>query len=273
MRWVDVGGVRWHVEWRGHAENPVLAMVHGFAGSLRTWDALLPELETKYRVLLVDLPGHGDTPFPEKADFALRDLWEALGKLLLELSPDPPLLCGYSMGGRIALHVGIHAPNFLHRLILIGASPGIESETERTARQLSDHKLAEDILLKGTEWFADYWATLPLFESQKRLPTDVQARLRDARIRCDARGLAYALERFGTGRQEFLAGDLHKLTCPLLLLAGALDEKFCASNRLIAAHCGSTSVHRLEILDAGHAVHIEKPSAVVREIIAFAELL
>ncbi len=273
MNWINAGGVDWHVEWHGHRENNLLVMVHGFAGSLRTWQKLGPELTRHFRLMLIDLPGHGDTPLPEAPKFALRDLWEAFGKLLLETCSEPPLVCGYSMGGRIALQYGVHAANLLRGLILIGASPGIANEHEREQRRLNDHHLAENILTKGTEWFADYWAELPLFATQKYLLDSVQAELRRTRLACDPRGLAYALERFGTGNQEFLGDQLRKLRCPLLLMAGEMDSKFCASNRYIAASSSSVNVHRLEILEAGHAVHIEQPAAVVREIITFSEII
>ncbi|MDD5087865.1 MAG: 2-succinyl-6-hydroxy-2,4-cyclohexadiene-1-carboxylate synthase [bacterium] len=273
MSLVHAGGVDWNIEWRGRAEQPALALVHGFSGSLRSWERLRPLIEPHFHLLTLDLPGHGNTPLPEKRNFSLHDLWEALSKLLMELSPEPPLLCGYSMGGRIALHVGIHSPEFLRGLILLGASPGIENANAREARRQSDAKLAEDIRRNGSAWFADYWGNLPLFASQKNLPPDLQAELRSARAQCDPRGLAFALEWFGTGRQDYLVNELHRVTCPLLLLAGALDEKFCASNRVIENQCGSAVVRRAEIAAAGHAAQIEKPEAVARAIIEFAESL
>jgi len=273
MSRVSAGGVEWNIEWRGRAEQPVLTLVHGFAGSMRTWERLLPFLEPQFRLLLLDLPGHGATPLPAKRDFSLDDLWRALRALLRVACTSPPLLFGYSMGGRIALHLGIHAPEFLRGLILLGASPGIEDAAEREARRQSDEKLAEEILNRGSAWFADYWAALPLFASQKNLPPKVQAELQAARAECDPRGLAYALQRFGTGRQDYLGDNQRELSYSLLLLAGALDEKFCALNQRIEEQCVSSLVRRREIAAAGHAAHIEQPEAVAREIITFAESL
>lgn len=273
MSHVSAGAVDWNVEWGGNAGHPVLALIHGFAGNLRTWERLRPFLEPHFRLLLLDLPGHGGTPIPDKPDFSLDDLWRALEQLLRDLCATPPLLCGYSMGGRIALHLGAHEPELLRGLILLGASPGIENKQEREARRQSDGNLAEEILNRGGAWFADYWANLPLFASQKNLPAQVQAELRAVRAGCDPRSLAYALQRFGTGRQQYLADDLHRISCPLLLLAGAHDEKFCASNLIIEEQCGASLVCRVEIADAGHAAHIEQPEAVAREIITFADSL
>lgn len=272
MNWIDAGGINWHVEWRGHPENPLLVMLHGFAGSLRTWDELRPVLEQRFRLLLVDLPGHGATPLPAAPDFNMPQVVEALRVLLVQVSTEPALLAGYSMGGRLALQVAVRG-GYLRGLILIGAAPGIADAEEREQRRLSDFHLAEDIRVKGSEWFEQYWSSLPLFASQQTLTPAVRERLRQSRLACDPRGLAYAVDKLSVGRQEFLGPHLKHLKLPLLLLAGARDEKFCASNRYIAAAVASRHVLRVEIPEAGHAALIEKPDDVAREIVTFCDTM
>jgi 2-succinyl-6-hydroxy-2,4-cyclohexadiene-1-carboxylate synthase len=262
--------IRWNYEWRGRESKPVLVLVHGFAGSLRSWNDLTRHLERHFRLLLVDLPGHGGTPLPETA-MTLRELGMALGEFVRSIAGGAVMMCGYSMGGRVALHTAIFSPQSISALILIGASPGIEDVRERKERQASDQALAEKILANGVEWFADYWGSLPLFASQKMLPADMQAELRASRLACDPQGLAYCLKNFGAGEQEFLGRKLHRLSCPVLLMAGALDEKFSRLSHYMAAAIGTAAVRVVEIPDAGHAAHIENPQAVVRAILAFSE--
>jgi 2-succinyl-6-hydroxy-2,4-cyclohexadiene-1-carboxylate synthase len=263
-------GIEWNYEWRGRNSAPVLALIHGFAGSLNSWDDLTRHLERHFRLLLVDLPGHGGTPVPETAT-TLRELGTTLGEFVHSVAGGAVVMCGYSMGGRVALHTALYSPQSISALILIGASPGIEDARESKERHTKDHELAENILARGSEWFADYWASLPLFASQKMLPPDVQARLRAARLTCDSQGLAYCLKNFGTGEQEFLGHELHFLSCPVLLMAGALDEKFFRLNQYLAAAIGRAAVRVAEIPKAGHAAHIENPAAVAREILSFSE--
>ena len=262
--------IRWNYEWRGRESKPVLVLVHGLAGSLRSWNALTRHLERHFRLLLVDLPGHGGTPVPEKP-MTLRELGMALGEFMQSIADGATIMCGYSMGGRVALHTALCSSLAVRALILVGASPGIENARERKERQASDHALAEKILANGVEWFADYWGSLPLFASQNMLPPDMQAELRASRLVCDPHGLAYCLKNFGTGEQEFLARKLHRLSCPVLLMAGALDEKFSRLNHYMAASIGTAAVRMVEIPNAGHAAHIENPQAVAREIISFSE--
>ena len=272
MRRRSESGIEWNYEWRGRESKPVLALVHGFAGSLTSWDDLTRHLERHFRLLLVDLPGHGGTPVPEKP-MTLRELGTALGEFLQSIADGAAMMCGYSMGGRFALHTALFSSLAVRALILVGASPGIENARERKERQASDQALAEKILANGVEWFADYWGSLPLFASQNMLPPDMQAELRASRLACDPQGLAYCLKNFGTGEQEFLGHELHRLSCPVLLMAGALDEKFSHLNHYMAASIGTAAVRVVEIPDAGHAAHIENSQAVARQIILFSENL
>jgi 2-succinyl-6-hydroxy-2,4-cyclohexadiene-1-carboxylate synthase len=270
MKHGSESGIAWSYEWRGRDNLPVLMLVHGFAGSLRSWDDLIPHLELHFRLLLVDLPGHGGTPVPERA-MTLRDLGAALGEFVRSVADGAAMMCGYSMGGRVALHTALFSPEAVSALVLIGASPGIEDARERKERQASDQALAEKILANGIAWFADYWGSLPLFALQESLPPNVLSKLRASRLACDPQGLAYCLKNFSTGEQDFLGRELHRLSCPVLLLAGALDEKFSHLNHYMAAAIGTAAVRVVEIPDAGHAAHIENPQAVAREIISFAE--
>jgi 2-succinyl-6-hydroxy-2,4-cyclohexadiene-1-carboxylate synthase len=265
-------GIEWNYEWRGRESMPVLALVNGFAGSLRSWDDFAPHLEGHFRLLLVDLPGHGGTPIP-KTVMTLREVGTALGEFVRSIAGGAAMICGYSMGGRVALHAALCAPQAVRGLILIGASPGIEDQCERQERRRSDHELADKLLANGIEWFADYWGQLALFASQKRLPPEMQEKLRAARLANDPAGLAYSLRNFGTAEQEYLGQELRRLACPVLLMAGELDEKFSRLNRYMAAAIGRSSAQVVQIADAGHAAHIESPSAVAREILSFAETL
>ena len=75
-------------------------------------------------------------------------------------------------------------------LILEGASPGLAEPKERAERAEGDHALADLIEEKGVEAFFDYWERLPLFASQRDLPREIQAFIRELRFRQNPRGLA-----------------------------------------------------------------------------------
>jgi 2-succinyl-6-hydroxy-2,4-cyclohexadiene-1-carboxylate synthase len=261
----STSGVKIGVEISGTGGKPVLTLIHGFAGSQRTWDLVRPLLEPHFQLILLDLPGHGGVIPQLEVDLAR--LSESIATLLSRAVRGPRCLCGYSMGGRIALHVALRFPEAVSRLALIGTSPGIQDDGEREQRRNTDRELAGNIRHQGIEWFEQYWSNLPLFATQKDLTLDKQVWLKRERLANDPEGLALALELWGTGQQEWILPRLEELRCPTLLLAGAKDEKFCVLAEQMDELIPTSQY--LAIPEAGHAPHIEQPSSVAQELISF----
>lgn len=248
-------------------EGEPLVLLHGFTGSKEAWEKHMQTFAKRYRVIAIDLPGHGETRSNEPRTMALfaQDLHEILQRL--ELSPVH--LLGYSLGGRAALSYAINFPGNIRSLILESASPGLMTEAERKARQKQDDQLARLLLDEGIEAFVHYWENIPLFETQKALPKNVQTSIRNGRLQQSEEGLACSLRYMGTGTQPSWWSKLHTCNFPVLLVAGALDKKFVKINQ--AMH-DQLKHARLEIVaDAGHAVHIEqdeKFDTIVMEFLA-----
>ena len=159
----------------------------------------------------------------------------------------------------MALRLALQASERLWTLVLESASPGIDDASEREARIRSDADLAGAIERDGLEAFVDRWQALPLFASQARLPSAVRDELRRQRLRNDAKGLAGCLRGLGAGQQDPVSARVGEILMPVLLLAGALDDKYCALARRMASALPRA---RTEIVaDAGHAVHLEQPAA------------
>lgn len=264
---VLAGGFRWRIITHTNKEKPRLLLLHGFAGSHRTWDFMLPHLREHFQLLLLDLPGHGGTENPLYA-LSFAEQSDLLERILCKRLPEPFLLGGYSMGGRVALHFALHYPELICGLALIGASPGIVDPHERSARRKSDEELADNILSKGVEWFTEFWQQQPIFESQHLLPRKTRDWIRAERMTCRPDGLAYSLRNFGTGSQEYLIPELVRIQCPTLLIAGERDAKFAHSNDMIATGL-HTPHQQILIRDAGHATHIENPQATAEAILHY----
>jgi 2-succinyl-6-hydroxy-2,4-cyclohexadiene-1-carboxylate synthase len=219
-------------------------LVHGFTQTARSWDRVAERLAERHEVVTVDVPGHGDSG-AVRADVATA-------AAMLGAAGGSATYVGYSMGGRLCLHLAVVRPDLVRRLALVSATAGIEDPAERTARQQADEELAASIEREGVDAFLDRWLALPLFAT---VPRDAAGA--DDRRRNTAAGLASSLRLAGTGVQESLWGRLGELSMPVLVVAGQLDEKYVAIARRMAARVFGSTLLVFE--GAGHAVHLEQP--------------
>jgi 2-succinyl-6-hydroxy-2,4-cyclohexadiene-1-carboxylate synthase len=232
-----------------------LVLLHGFTQTGRSWAPVVSAIGARYRCFAPDLPGHGDADGRRPASFG------AVIAYVAALKPERFTLCGYSMGGRLALAAALALPARVQRLVLVGASPGLADPSEREARRVADAALAERIEAIGLEAFVDEWGAQALFAGQLR---GVAAFARADRLRNTAGGLAAALRGLGTGTMAPLWDRLGELAMPVTMIAGERDEKFRAiAERMAAAIPDATLV---VAAGAGHAVHLEAPEVVVRAL-------
>src|SRR3954447_22374711 len=124
-----------------------LVLLHGFTQTGRSWGPVREALGSRYRCFAPDLPGHGDSAGRRPATF------DAVTAYVGALKPERFALCGYSMGGRLALDVALRLPARVQRLVLVGASPGIADDAERAVRRKADDALAERIEAEGLDAF------------------------------------------------------------------------------------------------------------------------
>jgi 2-succinyl-6-hydroxy-2,4-cyclohexadiene-1-carboxylate synthase len=253
---IVANGVAYHVEVYGQGEP--LLLLHGFTGSVESWKWLIPKWQDSRKLILVDILGHGLTVSPD--DYKRYDIKLAaadLEEILRQLEVEKINVLGYSMGGRLALTFAILYPSRVKKLILESSSPGLKTLEERLSRIKSDETLAFEIEKYGVKKFVEKWENIPLFATQKRLPHEVQERIREGRLRNNEKGLANSLRGMGTGRQPSWWERLHEVTVPTLLLCGKEDKKFCQIASEMAQLMPNAVIS--QISDSGHAIHVEQP--------------
>lgn len=271
-----VRGVTYRGRVWGEPGRPAVVLLHGFTGSSASWAQIAPRLaQAGYRVWAPDLLGHGAGDAPaDPARYAMAQAAADLAALFRiwqgeagEQAGEKPLhLLGYSMGGRLALYLALHHPQWVQTLVLESASPGLDDPAQRAARRAQDEALAQRILERGISAFVDEWERLPLWASQARLPEEVRRSLRRQRLANRPLGLANSLRGMGTGVQPSLWPHLGELTCPVLLVVGAEDAKFVAINRRMARLIPQARL--VVVPQAGHTVHLEQPAAFVEHLLA-----
>jgi 2-succinyl-6-hydroxy-2,4-cyclohexadiene-1-carboxylate synthase len=242
-------------------EGPPVTLLHGFTQSGRSWRELISHMPEGWKWIVPDLRGHGQTVTSPGAQCSMQACTEDLVALWEELDLGRTHLVGYSMGGRLALHVAARRPERLLSLVTIGAHAGLE-EDARAGRSAGDEALAERIENDGLESFVDYWGSLSLFAGLRRRGEGYLAQLRADRMQNHVAGLACSLRGMGAGVMEPVWGDLGRVNVPCTFVAGQLDHGYVASARRLAATVPNGQV---EIVPrAGHAVHQERPDAFAR---------
>lgn len=108
-RFVDAGGLRWHVQVAGPEGAPVALLLHGTGAATHSWRGLLPLLAGGWRVIAPDLPGHGFTSMPaHAAGLSLPGMARGVAALLAALGEAPPaLLVGHSAGAAVGIRMAL----------------------------------------------------------------------------------------------------------------------------------------------------------------------
>ncbi len=213
-------------------------------------------LAGEYEICCCDLPGHGGSEATHVADLS-----DAADLIAHDLGRGTYI--GYSLGGRTCLTIALEHPEVVERLVLIGATPGIDDDDERAARVRADRALADrldppDGEPLALEAFLEQWLAGPLFAHLSPEQADVAARSVNS-----TRGLAHSLRSMGTGTQRPTAREIHRLEMPILLLAGANDPKFAEIGATMARAIGNNATFRT-VEDSGHSVPFEQPEQFVQ---------
>ena len=142
VRTVDLHGRSF--AYRQAGTGPLLVLVHGLAGTMGTWKAVVDELATRCTVVAVDLPGHGRSE-PVPGDSSIGTYANALRDLLDELGHRTATVAGHSLGGGVALQFAYQYPQRCERLVLV-SSGGLGAEVSAILRAAAlpgaDHLLA-----------------------------------------------------------------------------------------------------------------------------------
>lgn len=232
------------------ASGAEFTLLHGFTQNAQCWSPFSDLLAAHSRVRLFDMPGHGGS---SEVRANLVETAE-----LVENQMNDSFLIGYSMGGRVALHLALLPTTKLRGLVLIGATAGLKEERKRMARRTQDAELAVRLQTLGLDLFLDEWLAQPLFAHLTNTH-------KESRLQNSVDGLISSLELCGTGTQMPLWDQLVSLSVPVLLLSGAQDKKFTDLAQEMSAAIGDNAT-ALTIADAGHSVHLEKPQETANAI-------
>jgi pimeloyl-ACP methyl ester carboxylesterase len=119
-RYMDLpGGLHIHYRDQGNPNGPPVVMVHGYSASLHAWEPWVARLGGEYRIVTLDLPGHGLTRAPASYVLSLGSLAEVTDAVAQRLGLGPYVIVGNSMGGGAAWTLALRHPDHLRGLVLV----------------------------------------------------------------------------------------------------------------------------------------------------------
>lgn len=248
MPTIDRDGVSIHYE--SHGAGPALLLSHGYGATSRMWDGQVAAFADRYRVILWDMRGHGQSGDPCDPALYSQALTVADMAAVLDACGEKgrAIIGGLSLGGVMSLAFHLAHPERVRALLLCDTGPGFRNPEAR--RQWNDRAeaRARDLEAKG------------------RAEAGGGAETRLGRHR-SARGLAGAARGMLVQHDSSLIDSLPEIAVPTLVLVGSEDKHFLAAADYMAGKI--PGAQKVVIPDAGHAANLDQPAAFNRAVEAF----
>jgi pimeloyl-ACP methyl ester carboxylesterase len=241
--------------------GPAIVFLHGHPFSRAMWAVQVEALSDEFRVVAPDLPGYGATP-PLAQIMSMRRFADSVLDLLDVLGVERATVVGLSMGGLVAMELGLAAPDRVDGLVLAAttAAPATEEDVERRRRAAADidahgmlgHTAEMLPRLFGPAASRDPALTVPIVETM---------------LRTSPAGAAAALR--GRAKRPDYERLLRDLRPPALVVAGERDAYSTkeVTDQLVAA---LPAPEVLLLPGVGHFPNLEAPDAFDAAVRGFA---
>lgn len=248
-----------HYRDEGVKTAPVLVLIHGSNSSLHTWEKLVDLLDEKYRLISIDLPGHGLTGPNNQRDYSAKTTINSVTSVLDALNVPSATWVGNSMGGWIVWRAALEVPNRVNAIVLVDASG---AQTAEKIKPYLGARLAQNPL--GRLALKNY---SPKFLVKSSLEDTIAdpSKLSDATIDRYWELLLYpgnrqaVLDRALTPREDDVFKTIGSIKVPTLIIWGDKDSVIPQSHG--AAFNKEIKGSKLSIIkDAGHLPMEETPA-------------
>lgn len=262
-RFVEAGGVRWHVQLCG--AGPAVLLLHGSGASTHSWERLIPALSRRFTVVAPDLPGHAFSSAPPAARMSMPAVAESVAALLRALGLRPALAVGHSAGAAIAVRMTIDG--LISPLAIVGLNPALAAMDPPggVLRPLVTAIACSGVTARLVARFAIAAAVGVTLESTgSRLdPRAIELYRRLASSPAHVNGV---MTMFSQWEVEPLVRDFARLRVPTTLVFGEGD-RWIVRDEVERAAAAIPDVRFAAVPGTGHLSHEERPDAVLRIIL------
>lgn len=264
-------GQRVHYRDQGERGGPAIVLIHGANSSLQTWEPLVKRLGADYRIVTLDLPGHGLTGATPDTDYSAEGMIDAVDVVAAKLGLDHFILGGNSMGGWVSWRYALGHPGRVDALLLIDAAGMPLRKGEKAPPSNVGFRVLE---YPFGRWLATQITPRMLVEQSLRGSVEKQAIVDDAMIDRYWELLRFPGNREATvlrarmDREPAMAARVGEIKAPTLILFGDKD-------RLINPSAAQTFHERIagsEVVllpGIGHLPMEEAPDATAKAIADF----
>lgn len=267
-------GAEAHIREDGNRDKPPMLMLHGSNASLHTWNKIIDELKDDYRIISIDLPGHGLTGITPQDDYSIMGMALFTREVVDALDLKDVTLVGNSMGGEVALRFALTFPRDVKAMVLISSS-GIDPDEDDAsvgAFALAGSDLGRSMMRYFTPRFLIESTLRDVVADPDNVVTDEMATRYWDLLRMAGTREA-TIKRFEDREKEpSIEPVLRAVNPPTLLIWGSQD-------RLIKPKYGvEMNTHIIGSFlklypQAGHLAHEEIPEKTARDIRDFINML
>jgi len=258
MSFIDFRGgkVHYRVEGKGRA----IVLLHGFLGSLQIWENLLPYLSKRYKVVMIDLPGHGETEnfgYVHKMDL----MAEAVKAVLHELQLRRYVLIGHSMGGYVTMAFAEKYMDNLRGVILFHSTAVADSEEKK-----ADRDKAIKVAKRNKDKYLKESLKKLFFPANIKKHPELLVKATNIANATSVQGIVAAIE--GMKQRRNTEVVLQFCHCPVMFIAGLHD--LLIPLELHQHQFELPPVHELLLLE--HSAHMgfyEEPETVIKGMLPF----
>lgn len=267
-RFVEAGGVRWHVQVAGSGADVLL--VHGTGAATHSWRDVLPRLTERFRVIAPDLPGHGFSALPKGDDrLSLPAMATALAALVETLGARPCIGVGHSAGAAILAQMQLHNHLGSEQLVAINGA-------FLPFRGMAGTLFSPMAKVLGRNPLVPKW-----FAATAESPGTVERLIASTGSVLDARGVelyrrvvssqahvAATLRMMASWDLQGLVDALPQLQVPVVLFVAANDHAIPPAEQLRIRH-SIPNVSYVLLEGLGHLAHEERPAQIVDQLEGF----
>lgn len=235
--------------------------LHGFLGLPSDWDHIIEDIkmdfdEKKFKVNFY-CPDYFNTPnLCPKCPFEKVGS-EFINWISVNTFAKKKILIGYSLGGRLALHIFEKNPDLFQNLILVSTNPGITNEDDKVQRAINDKNWAESFTHSPWADVIDKWNQQPVFEGSFFEPER-----EDSHYRRDL--LGKALTNWSLAKQQDKRSVIKAHQSKVIWIVGDKDKKYIEITKSLYKE--AADVHYLILPEAGHRVLFDNPHELSRSI-------